>query len=46
MTELAVKIRGLEKSFGSFHLGPLDLNVPKGAIYGFVGSNGAGKPRP
>jgi len=43
MTELAVKIRGLEKHFGSYALGPLDLSVPKGAIYGFVGSNGAGK---
>ncbi|MBN2309642.1 MAG: ABC transporter ATP-binding protein, partial [Candidatus Hydrogenedentes bacterium] len=38
-----LKIRGLEKSFSAFHLGPLDLTVPKGAIYGFIGPNGAGK---
>jgi len=33
----------LEKRFPSFQLGPLDLTVPRGAIYGFVGPNGAGK---
>lgn len=39
----AVEIRGLEKSFPSFHLGPLDLTVPAGGIYGFVGPDGSGK---
>lgn len=39
----AVEIRGLEKVFPSFRLGPLDLTVPAGAIYGFVGPNGSGK---
>src|SRR3954451_8536609 len=39
----AVEIRGLEKRFPSFHLGPLHLTVPRGAIYGFVGPNGSGK---
>jgi ABC-2 type transport system ATP-binding protein len=39
----AVEIRGLEKIFPSFRLGPLDLTVPAGAIYGFVGPNGSGK---
>ena len=39
----AVEIRGLEKTFPSFHLGPLDMTVPAGGIYGFVGPNGAGK---
>lgn len=39
----AIRIRGLEKTFPGFHLGPLDLNVPKGAIYGLIGANGAGK---
>lgn len=43
MSELAMKIRGLEKRFSEFELGPLDLNVPKGAIYGYIGPNGAGK---
>jgi ABC-2 type transport system ATP-binding protein len=43
MSGNAVEIRGLEKTFPSFHLGPLDLTVPAGAIYGFVGPNGSGK---
>ena len=43
MSANAVEIRGLEKRFPSFALGPLDLTVPRGAIYGFVGPNGAGK---
>jgi len=43
MSGNAVEIRGLEKAFPSFHLGPLDLTVPAGAIYGFVGPNGSGK---
>jgi len=43
MSENALTIRGLEKKFPRFTLGPLDLTVPKGAIYGFIGPNGAGK---
>ena len=43
MSANAVEIRGLEKRFPSFVLGPLDLTVPRGAIYGFVGPNGSGK---
>jgi ABC-2 type transport system ATP-binding protein len=43
MPELALEIRGLEKSFSKFKLGPLDLTVPRGAIYGLIGPNGAGK---
>ena len=43
MSANALEIRGLTKSFGSFTLGPIDLTVPRGAIYGFVGPNGAGK---
>ncbi len=43
MTEHAVEIRGLEKRYPSFTLGPVDLTVPKGAIYGLIGPNGAGK---
>jgi ABC-2 type transport system ATP-binding protein len=39
----ALEIRGLRKSFPAFTLGPLDITVPRGAIYGFVGPNGAGK---
>jgi len=43
MIQNAIEIRGLTKSFGKFRLGPLDLTVPRGSIYGFVGPNGAGK---
>src|SRR5918993_4210967 len=39
----ALEIRGLKKSFRRFTLGPIDLTVPRGVIYGFVGPNGAGK---
>jgi ABC-2 type transport system ATP-binding protein len=43
MTSNAIEIRGLEKRFPKFALGPLDLTVPTGAIYGLIGPNGAGK---
>jgi ABC-2 type transport system ATP-binding protein len=43
MSGNAVEIRGLEKAFPLFQLGPLDLTIPAGAIYGFVGPNGSGK---
>ncbi len=39
----AIEIRGLVKNYPAFTLGPLDLSVPRGAIYGLIGPNGAGK---
>jgi len=39
----AIEIRGLKKSYTGFTLGPIDMTVPEGAIYGLVGPNGAGK---
>lgn len=40
----AVEIRNLSKSFGSRQaLCGLDMTVPMGAIYGFIGENGSGK---
>ena len=39
----AIEIRGLVKTYPAFALGPLDLTVPRGAIYGLIGPNGAGK---
>jgi len=39
----AIEIRGLIKNYPAFKLGPLDLTVPRGAIYGLIGPNGAGK---
>ena len=39
-----IEIRALTKSYGDkFTLGPIDLNVPRGAIFGLIGPNGAGK---
>ena len=42
-SENAIEIRGLRKHFPGFDLGPLDLTVPRGSIYGFVGPNASGK---
>ena len=39
----AIEIRSLTKHFPKFHLGPLDMTVPSGAIYGLIGPNGSGK---
>jgi ABC-2 type transport system ATP-binding protein len=43
MNHPAIEIRGLKKSYHPFQLGPLDLTVPRGAIYALIGPNGAGK---
>ena len=40
----AIEIRGLTKSFrGMYALSGLDMTVPVGSIYGFIGENGSGK---
>ena len=40
----AIEIRGLKKSFrGLYALDGLNMTVPQGAIYGFIGENGSGK---
>ena len=40
----AIEIRGLTKNFGVKQaLSGLDMTVPVGAIYGFIGENGSGK---
>jgi len=39
----AIEITALEKHYPRFALGPLDLTVPSGTIYGLIGPNGAGK---
>lgn len=42
--EYVLQARGLTKQYRGFKaLSDLDINIPKGAIYGFVGKNGAGK---
>lgn len=41
---LAVSARGVTRTFGSVRaLDGLDLEVPRGAVYGLLGPNGAGK---
>lgn len=40
----AIEIKGLTKSFrGMYALNGLNMTVPVGAIYGFIGENGSGK---
>jgi len=42
--ELAIEARGLSKDFGALRaVDNLDLDVPRGEIYGFLGPNGSGK---
>ena len=43
-SELAIQARGLTKDFGNVvAVNNLDLDVPRGRIYGFLGPNGSGK---
>jgi ABC-2 type transport system ATP-binding protein len=43
-SEFAIEARGLTKKFGDLRaVSNLDLNVPRGQIYGFLGPNGSGK---
>jgi ABC-2 type transport system ATP-binding protein len=44
-TDFAVATRGLVKSYGRRHpaLVGLDISVPRGRVYGFLGPNGSGK---
>jgi ABC-2 type transport system ATP-binding protein len=42
--DLAVRARRLRRTFGAFvAVDDIDLDVPRGSIYGFLGPNGAGK---
>ena len=43
MTHDAIQISGLKKSFDDFSLGPIDLDIPRGVIVGYIGQNGSGK---
>ncbi len=43
-TSLAIEARGLTKYFGDVHaVDGINLNVPRGMIFGILGPNGAGK---
>lgn len=39
----SIEIKNLSRSFSRFTLDNVSFNVPKGAIVGFIGENGAGK---
>lgn len=44
MTELAIQARALRKQFGDVvAVDGVDLDIPSGQIYGFLGPNGSGK---
>ena len=44
MSEAALTLRGLRKRYGkTIALDGLELEVPKGSVFGLVGPNGAGK---
>jgi ABC-2 type transport system ATP-binding protein len=44
MNEFAIGTENLKKTYASIKaVGGINLNVPRGAIYGFLGRNGAGK---
>ena len=44
MTETAIQVKGLKKSFKKIHvLKGIDFEVEKGSIFALLGSNGAGK---
>jgi ABC-2 type transport system ATP-binding protein len=44
VTDLAVRTSGLTKRYGTlFAVDNLDLEVPRGSIFGLIGPNGAGK---
>jgi len=44
MAGLAIEARGMSKTFGKVQaVRDLDLDVPRGRIYGFLGPNGSGK---
>jgi len=43
-SQIAIEARGLSKHFGDLRaVSELDLDVPRGQIYGFLGPNGSGK---
>ncbi|HEX7679568.1 MAG TPA: ABC transporter ATP-binding protein [Thermoanaerobaculia bacterium] len=43
MTDLAVHLEGVGKSYPHFQLDNINLTLSKGGVMGFIGANGAGK---
>ena len=47
MNELAIDTKDLTRTYGNIHaVDGINLTVPQGAIYGFLGRNGAGNATP
>ena len=38
-----IELKNVSKDYGDFKLDSVNLSVPQGCIYGFIGQNGAGK---
>lgn len=43
MEEMLLRVKGLSKSYDTFKLDRVSIDIPKGYIMGFVGQNGSGK---
>ena len=43
MTDAILEVKGICKSYGAFQLDHVSFQLPKGAIMGLIGENGAGK---
>lgn len=43
MEQPVISLKGVKKSYGSFELGPVDLEVERGYVVAVVGPNGSGK---
>ncbi len=44
MSDLVIETHSLHKQYGSTHaVDGLEMHVPRGSVYGFLGRNGAGK---
>lgn len=44
MSEILLETHGLTKQFGRYKaVNRLDMHIRRGAVYGFIGRNGAGK---
>lgn len=41
--DYAIRINNLVKNYSEFSLGPINMDVPKGCMVGYIGENGAGK---
>ena len=46
MANEAAVLRGVQKQYKDFTLGPIDLTVPTGTIVGLVGETAPAKPPP